>query len=179
MKYALLLISLLNFASFLWSIIGVFKKEEEQQSLKYRLLQINTGLLWVLLPYSIYNSQLSDVTYSVVTIIQLFCLATFWAHTKIVKENSFSIVFSEDKPKKLIRSGFYKRIRHPFYTIYLVSYFSISLATLDILTLTLSATMLLLYTDAAKFEENKFSNSDLKAEYDQYKKESGMFYPKF
>lgn len=178
MKFAFLTISILNFLSYFWSVIGIFKKVEEQSTLNYRLLQINSLALWGALPIAIVKSELSSAVYFLGVGIQMFCLVSFWAHSKIVRNHNFSIVFSKDLPTKLIREGFYKKIRHPFYTIYTITYFSIAIITQDLVSLLLSATMFAIYVKAAKFEEKKFKNSTLNMEYDEYKKVSGMFYPR-
>lgn len=173
------IIVLLNFLSFAWSVIGVFRKVEDQDRLMYRLLQLNSVLIWSLGGYLVVTQDLWLWQAVVLAGIQLFCLGTFWSLSRIVKRNSFSIVFSRDVPTQLVRQGLYNWIRHPFYMVYLLSYFSLSIVCQNFLLLLLSVSITLLYYRAAKAEEAKFLNSSLAAEYREYQNRTFKFLPKF
>lgn len=179
MKSLLAAVVIFNFVSFWWSVIGVFKKVSEQNLLYYRLLQINSLIIWIALVSSVLQSQLSIETYVICIITQIIFSVLFWKHTKLVKQNNFSIVFSHDQPQTLVRNGFYKYVRHPFYSIYFVSYATLAVATLDIISILFTLSIGALYYKAAKQEEKKFEQSALAAQYQVYKAEVGMFFPKF
>ncbi len=142
-------IVLLNFISFLWSVIGVFSKHSARDDKSYLLLQLNSVALWV-----------------------------FWRHTKIASGYRFSLVFSKDIPNQLIVVGLYKYVRHPFYMIYLITYFSVALVTRSPLVIVLSITMFVIYRKAALMEESKFLDSPLGGEYADYIKRTGRFFPR-
>jgi protein-S-isoprenylcysteine O-methyltransferase Ste14 len=178
MNHSVLLLTLVNFFSYWWSVIGVFKKPHEQDLFKYRLLQINSVIIWAISIYCIYSNLITFHAEFILDAFLLGCSILFWHQSQIVKKNDFSLVFSKDAPKKLVKSGLYGRIRQPFYTIYLICYFSISIVYKSPLLFFFSTTMFLIYLDAAVFEERKFLNSDLKLEYLQYKCETHMFFPK-
>lgn len=178
MKSLLAAVVLFNFVSFWWSVIGVFKKVSEQNLLYYRLLQINSFVLWVSLVYSVLQSHLRIEIYAICLFVQIICSVLFWKHTKLVKQNNFSIVFSHDKPQALIRNGFYKYVRHPFYSIYFITYATLAIATFDITSIVLTLSIGVLYYKAAKQEEKKFEQSALADRYQEYKAEVGMFFPK-
>lgn len=92
--------------------------------------------------------------------------------------NGFTTAFSKDSPTQLVRKGLYSKIRHPFYMTYLLSYFSLAIGLLDFRITIVSLVMFYVYISAAKFEENKFLNTNLKDHYLAYKKQAGMFFPK-
>lgn len=168
----------LNFGSFFWSVFGVFTKHPDFDRKNYRLLQLNSLLLYFSCLYFLFFSNPSAEALVVYNLILCLCLAGFWYNSKLVKNYQFSIVFSHDLPKKILKSGLYRFIRHPYYLIYIITYFSTAFITKNIFVLFLSSTMLALYYKAAKFEENKFSISPLKEEYSNYMKTTGMFLPK-
>lgn len=178
MKLLLISVSLLNFLSYLWSVIGLFKRGIEQQKFQYKLLQVNSFVLWLCLLLAIYNSEKSNICYASLSMFQFFLLYLFWMQSKIVRENEFSIVFSKDKPKKLVKIGLYRYVRHPFYAIYILCYLSIALVMLDIVSIFLTLLIFVIYYRAASFEELKFHNSILSLDYSEYKKNTGMFFPK-
>lgn len=182
MKWILLFFAISNFLSFFWSVHGIFKKVSDQRVFHYRLLQLNSLALWLLavkelasLPFSA-NYILWD---TLTIMLQIFCLITFWQQSHIVKENKFSIVFSNDMPIKLVASGLYTRVRHPFYMIYLLCYFSIAMRTQSPLLWILSLSIFLLYYEAAKSEEKKFLSGPLAGDYLRYRKSTWMFVPKW
>ncbi len=180
MKWLLLFFAVCNFLSFFWSVIGVFKKNSDQDVFRYRLLQLNSLLLWITSCYQIFSLEEPDLLpFTLMILVQIICLVAFWSQSAIVKRNSFTIAFSKDLPQRLITEGLYKRVRHPFYMIYLFCYFSIALGTQSILLAGLSASILAIYFVAAKGEELKFLSSPLSEEYKAYRTKTWMFFPKF
>lgn len=180
MGWKLLCISLIliNFLSFFWSVIGVFSKKEGVLKTKYRILQFTTLLTWVVNLYISITANVGNLNYIIESLILTISLTIFWKHAYIVKRNSFSIVYTNDKPIKLIQEGLYKYIRHPFYSAYILCYLSIAISFFSISSFIMALIMLFIYRDAALFEENKFFDSSLNDEYVQYRKKTGMFFPK-
>lgn len=178
MKDILFVLTLFNILSYAWSVVGIFKTVESQDIGQYRLLQINSILLWASILHAVWIADLNSFLFLVNILIQIGCGVSFWVHSRIAKASRFSVVYSKDMPISLIRKGFYKKIRHPFYMIYLLTYFSISLSTMDPYSLFFSLTILIIYFRAAKFEEAKFSLSPMREDYASYKESTGMFLPK-
>lgn len=183
MKFFLLAVVFFNFSSYCWSVIGVFKTVNQRDLLQYRILQISSLLVW---SYSLYTIWISsevnakEINTKIVTLslIQIFCAISFWKLSRLARENEFTLAFSKDQPQKLVKKFFYERVRHPFYMIYLLSYYSIAITFMDGLGFTLCLIMNVIYFRAAKLEESKFLNSDLASEYIKYMKETWMFFPK-
>lgn len=179
MKYLLIGILVLNYFSFFWSVIKVFRKNEEQNLILYRVLQITSLSFWI---YSIYvvleKVETSDFEIMALLAIQVFCLIAFWQNSKIVKRNSFAIIYSKGEPLKLVEEGFYKRVRHPFYMIYLLCYLSVGIWSLNPILIGLNALLLGLYYAAALSEERKFLLGKHSVEYANYRKRTHMFFPR-
>ncbi len=178
MHYLAVALLVLNFGSFFWSVFGVFSRHPDFDRKNYRLLQINSLLLYFSCLYFLFIASPSTKSLVVYNFILSLCLVGFWYNSKLVKNYQFSIVFSRDLPKKILKLGLYRFIRHPYYLIYNITYFSTALITKNIFVLLLSMSMLALYYKAAKFEEKKISMSPLKEEYLDYMKTTGMFLPK-
>ena len=169
---------ILNLGSFFWSVFGVFVKYPDFDQIKYRILQINSLALYFACAIAAFNNSISlklNLAYSVTL---LLCLIFFWINSNQVKKYRFSIIFSNDIPNSILKSGLYRFVRHPFYIIYMIVYISTAFFTADLWVFILSTTIFYLYYKAARKEENKFLSSDLKTEYDNYLKKTGMFFPK-
>lgn len=179
MREYLFIIAFLNFASYFWSVFGVFRSHSEKESIAYRALQINSILIWFCGLYLIFVNENFSNLHGFVLTIQVACLAAFWNTSTIARKNRFTIAFSKDVPVKLIQYGLYRYVRHPFYTIYSICYISLIFVSFDVVYSLLVFSMLIIYFLAAKKEEKKFLATDnLSHSYEIYKKRTGMFFPK-
>lgn len=178
MSFILFSVAIANFLSFAWSVIGVFTKNEDQSKMKYRFLQISSIATWFFCSYACYVTEASALQIISCAVIQVVCLTAFWKTSSIVKRHKFTIAYSKDAPVKLVKEGLYGKVRHPFYAIYLVSYFSIGLILVDPPAMAASLVMLWVYFDAARIEERKFLESELASQYIEYRKKTHMFAPK-
>ncbi len=175
-----LAITLLCFGSFLWSVIGVFRKPKGSISVMYRVLQVSSVWTWV---YSIYAISLKSSLVLWVQIpaliLALFSLWIFWATRNWIKEKDFSLVFNNEAPSHLETCGPFSWVRHPFYSSYLLCYFSVVLFTLDLLMAVTVIFMVALYFKALNDEERKFQLGEFSEAYNQYREKTGALFPKF
>jgi protein-S-isoprenylcysteine O-methyltransferase Ste14 len=88
-----------------------------------------------------------------------------------------TLAFSRDVPVKLLKSGIYGRIRHPFYLAYTVTWSAGAVAIGTMIVAATAAIMWVIYYRAARLEEDKFMCSDLRDEYLSYRKNTAMFVP--
>ena len=100
-----------------------------------------------------------------------------WA-LRTVRGKFFSLALSNDTPQFLLTSGPYMYIRNPFYASYLLAYVSAAILFPGIATLGVLAMMGITLAMTARFEERKFQRSGLAAEYESYRRKTGMFIPK-
>lgn len=92
--------------------------------------------------------------------------------------HKLSLAFSTDVPTGLNQSGIYRRVRHPFYLAYALTWLAVVVGTLHPCALLALALMLGFYLTAAQREEGKFLGSPLAAAYRDYQGQSGMFLPR-
>ncbi|MES2526667.1 MAG: methyltransferase [Bdellovibrionota bacterium] len=177
MKYTLLTCATLNYLSYFCCLFAIFRSHKEVHSLQFSLLKLNTLALWVSGPVLIWNST-PHAGYLFISVVQLLCLAGFWSTSRIASRNQFTTVYSKDTPVKLVRSGLYKYVRHPFYLIYLMTYGSIVFVAPSMIYSALVVSITALYIHAARTEEAKFQASVLSLEHKRYQDETGMFLPK-
>jgi len=105
-------------------------------------------------------------------------LALFWWAIRTNRRKPLSFAFSDDLPEHLVCEGPYRRIRHPFYTAYLLSWLVTPVATAEPLMLVPFAVMAVIYAAAARVEERKFEATGLGESYARYRGVAGMFWPR-
>ena len=94
------------------------------------------------------------------------------------REGRLHFAFDVEHPVSLVTTGPYRRVRHPFYTSYLIFWTGLAIGTWSLWAFPVLAAMAALYTTAARGEEAKFANSPMAAEYAAYKARTGMFWPR-
>ena len=179
--YFAVILCILNFLSFWYSVVGVFVRKDGGESKNYRLLQLASSAMWISSVLVLFQQASSFTVNRALALIffQTVCLVIFWSHLKIVKQNKFSLIFSSDQPAVLVDArGLYKWVRHPFYFTYLICYLSIAVLTKSLLLSLLCSILMVIYCQAARFEENKFLQSDLRDRYLNYQKRTFMLVPK-
>lgn len=110
------------------------------------------------------------------------CMASsyylFKATCHVHKNKKLTAIFSENLPEHLVTEGPYRKIRHPFYTAYLLNYAGAAIAIFKLWALVIFIGLYLLYRYAASQEEAKFNASQLQLSYRDYQKNTGLFIPK-
>ena len=174
---------LAGFAFFLfaWFAIGVKTvfRNPGQQIFGYNLLKFGAatnglGIVWSIA----LERDLSLLKFYTVFLCFALSLILFRWAAYTIRHQKLSVAFSTDLPNFFIRQGPYRFIRHPFYLAYMTGYLGGIIAVPNFLTITGTLFMLGIYIWAARFEEKKFSASDLSSEYMKYKKEVGLIFPK-
>ena len=105
-------------------------------------------------------------------------LALFARARAAVRGKFFSYAYSDDPPRFLMKTGPYAYVRNPFYSSYLLSYLAAAILFPGVATLLVFVGMAWFLTAAARQEERKFATSDLAAEYESYRQQTGRFIPK-
>lgn len=173
-------IFILNIASYVYSILYTFKKAETMENTSYRVFQIVTLICWGIYFHEIYKVGYVLNFYSVVaTVLSILMLGSFWYLNNFIKNKNFHLIFSNNKPDIFLKMGPYRYVRHPFYSTYIIFYFSVTLYCRTLPSLLCSLSLLLIYLYAADWEERRILNSDYGTEYLKYKRSTGMLFPKF
>ena len=112
----------------------------------------------------------------------VLCLASwalfFWA-VRTTRGAGLALAFSGAHPPAVLMSGPYRYVRHPFYTSYLVFWFSTCIATTSGLPWIGLLLLVICYVIAAREEEKVMSRGRLGADYADYASRTGMFLPWF
>jgi protein-S-isoprenylcysteine O-methyltransferase Ste14 len=103
----------------------------------------------------------------------------FVAALRATRGCCLTVAFTADAPRQLVSTGPYRYIRHPFYACYCLTWLASAASTHSVALLVVFVCMTLLYRWAARFEEEKFSQSELATEYARYRERSGIFLPVF
>lgn len=125
-----------------------------------------------------FANQSSLLTNSLGLIASVISLWLFFSTSKVHKKIKLTPIYSTNKPNHLVTDGPYKKVRHPFYSSYLLNYAGAALASANIWAALIVISLAILYRQAALQEEKKFSQSDLDNEYLAYKQNTGLFIPK-
>lgn len=105
-------------------------------------------------------------------------LSLFWWAIRTNRKKPLNIAFTESKPDHLVQNGPYRLVRHPFYTSYIIGWTAAPIASGQYWLLTIAVIFVFLYYQAANFEESLFANSPQSSNYDEYRRRTGMFFPK-
>lgn len=101
----------------------------------------------------------------------------FRSAIKATAAHKLSLAFSTDVPTGLNQSGIYRRVRHPFYLAYALTWLGAVVGTLHLGAVLTLVVMLGFYVTAARREERKFLSSPLADAYREYQGRAGMFLP--
>ena len=105
-------------------------------------------------------------------------LALFWRAVAAFRTERPRIAFSPGVPDDLVTRGPYRLIRHPFYVAYTLSWIGGALGAPNWATIAAVPVMGYLYVRAARAEETEIAHSPMGQEYANYKRRTGMFFPR-
>lgn len=185
MKALILAVLTVNFLSFWYSMR--FFRDGGVSRLAMAALILSAPWIWgmsLLAPVienpnqGFFEMGSAAVADGALVIVELATLIMFWRLSYIAKAAQLTLAFSPDLPRKLLHKGPYQYVRHPFYTVYLVSYLSVAVRYGSVWVAAPSAFAVAFYYQAARTEENKFARSPLAEDYARYKAMTGMFFPR-
>ena len=169
-------ISLAILQAFNWAITGHFRSEKMPTGMKLIVVASTiTGLALLALLWT--GSQPLGAQF-VGMAIEVCGLGLFAVAIAATKQVRFRMAFDDGVPDRLVTSGPFKYIRHPFYTSYLVFWTGFALITFSWLAVPLLLVMAAIYFRAAWGEEQKIATSDLADQHRLYRQQAGMFWPK-
>lgn len=162
------------------SVFFVFKKVESTGNTRYRIFQVQFLSTWGYFFTLLYREGVpgEPIVAGVASMMILACMSLFFHCSSLIRKNKLSIVFSEDSPQFHISKGPYSYVRHPFYTSYIFTYVAVAMVMQSWVLTAMASAMFVTYYLAARYEESKFLNSNLKESYRAYMDKTGMFFPK-
>lgn len=125
----------------------------------------------------LFMAPLSDL-WPAASILSVGSLALFVWTVRTTRHAGFALAFAGAQSPRLLMSGPFHYIRHPFYTAYLIFWLGTFFATSSSLSLSGFVVLLVCYVIAAREEERIMSRGQLAAEYAGYASKTGMFLPR-
>ncbi len=101
-----------------------------------------------------------------------------WAR-RTIRYRKFRIAWSGEVPETLCESGPYRFVRHPLYLSYILAFAALLAALPTVWTVLIFAFNIALFVHAAFSDQRSLAESPLAADYADYKKRVGMFFPRF
>lgn len=110
--------------------------------------------------------------------VECFGLWLFWMAIRASREARLKMAFDVANPHGLVMTGPYRYLRHPFYTSYLVFWIGWAIATWSAWSLIPLLAITVIYVIAALGEERKFSRTEMAEAYEEYRRQTGFFWPR-
>jgi protein-S-isoprenylcysteine O-methyltransferase Ste14 len=117
-------------------------------------------------------------TWPAAPILSFGSLALFTWAVRATRHAGLALAFAGVQPSRLLVTGPFRHLRHPFYMSYLTFWLATCVATTSSICMLGSAILLVCYFVAAREEERDISRTRLSAEYASYALETGMFFPR-
>lgn len=137
--------------------------------------QTITLMIWINIFHVIFNDTLSTTNIKIGIIVQFCMLVTFWSH---IRNSGRTSIETHDEVKITISQfGLYKFIRHPVFSIYIFTYFSIFYLFTDITGIILTLSIALIYVQIGKHRDLQMLDSELAGEYESYMRKTGVLMP--
>lgn len=179
MSFIITTLMIFNTFAFAMAFIFLFRNKVRFKSTELLILKV-LGILntFLVLYLAITINEWSEFQGSVTVILLFLSSLIFFAAYKETKAQPFDLAFSTEKPHRLLTSGIYSIIRHPFYTSYTLTWLAACLISINLAMCFLTTALIILYYRAANFEESNFLHSHIGPEYKAYQQRTGMFFPK-
>lgn len=134
-----------------------------------------TGLLYMLALWKIEQPAAAQITG---LFVQLLSIALFWWAISASKKARLRFAFDKEAPASLLQDGPYAYVRHPFYTSYILFWTGWAAAVWTLWAVLPLAFLIAVYVRAARDEESNFAATPFAAQYAQYRRRAGLFWPK-
>ena len=177
MQLVLLCSFSLSIASLVWARFCVFRIGSKREQLA---AYIYDPIAVIHIFFSFYNFAISsDIPdFLEVSSLLLLMLGAILFTSSLLTTRTLQFA-SSGKNSAIIKSGSFHIVRHPFYVSYSCTWLATSILFNSlILWITLSS-LLAFYAFSAKREEEAILRSNYSREYENYKSEVGMFFPRY
>lgn len=174
MRAIVFLADLISFASFGWAMWRHFQRAGSP-----RLGMALTGLsVPAFAAVNLAALATRPLTYPMAALLlDAASMALFWSAIAVTRGKRLAACFQGHVPAAIVRTGPYRRIRHPFYSSYILTWTSGCAATGWWPLAMIAAVMTGVYYCAARREEMGFLRSPLREEYRRWMRETGRFLP--
>ena len=173
---AVTIVSVAVVGFYAWSLRGHFSSPEMPDGTKIiSAAVITTTLFFLFLIW--FRAQSVELRIAGLA-IQVASATLFWWAISASRNAQLRYAFDPEGPRGLVTTGPYRYLRHPFYTSYVIFWSGWALATGSIWAIVPVVAFVVIYLTAAKDEERKFANSPMAADYDAYRRRTGLLFPR-
>jgi protein-S-isoprenylcysteine O-methyltransferase Ste14 len=165
-----------DFILFVWALRGHFVSTSVPPGMW--LVSVLSACAFITFLACLASTDLSWPWFGVGALVHLLALALFVAAFRSTRQKRVTLAFDRDTPTFLVRDGVYRRLRHPFYASYILFWVGCCIQVRTPAMFAVSTTLAALYLGAAIAEERKFAASSLAAAYRDYRKQTGLLWPK-
>ena len=159
-----------------WSGRGHF--QSDKMPLGSMIIAVTILVTTALDLYLVWSREQPLAALIVGLVLQAGGISLFALTIRASREARLRMAFDEGNPRGLVREGPYRYVRHPFYVSYIIYFSGFAIATWSIVAIFPIAIILVIYITAARMEEAKFANTAMAAEYEEYRRTTGFFFPK-
>jgi protein-S-isoprenylcysteine O-methyltransferase Ste14 len=164
------------FAAFIWALRGHFVSAAVP--IRMWLVSAVSACAFVAFIAGLAATAPSELRFGTGAVTHLAALALFLAAVRSTRQRRVTLAFDRDMPEFLVKAGVYRRVRHPFYSSYLLFWAGCCIQCPTFPMITCAVALAALYGWAALTEERKFAVSRLAREYQAYRRDTGLFWPK-
>jgi len=177
LQYVLLAIACLVYGGFTVGYLGFFRRPHGLPR-EMKIVALVTGAVTWLQLALIAGRSARWPNFILALLLYLAAAGLYGWAVRTTRRRRLSVAFSADQPEFLLAEGPYRKIRHPFYSAYLLYWIAGTIAAREpwlVATIALAGGSFLW---AALREERKFEASPLATAYRSYRARTGMFVPK-
>jgi protein-S-isoprenylcysteine O-methyltransferase Ste14 len=169
-------VSLTVIAEFVWAMRFHFKTDKMALAAKSISL---IGTLAIILFIYLQFTRVQPIAVLVAGVaLGVLSSVIFIAAIRASRKAQLYFVFEGRRPDALLKDGPFAYIRHPFYASYVLLWGAWGLATWAPISVLPVAVLTAIYVNAARGEERNIALSPLAADYAQYKRQAGFFWPR-
>lgn len=132
---------------------------------------VATLVLGLYIPIHLYNGIAALA-------VLAFSLTLYELARRAVRSRNLYVAWSGSVPDSVCNEGPYAYIRHPIYASYILAFLAVFIAMPMIVTAAVLVFNVVLFTHAALSDERSLLSGALATDYAQYKKRTGMFFPR-
>lgn len=169
------LVALATLGSYIWSVRNHFETAARQAGT--RLIDVMVLVCAVYCSWMTWQAVQEPSIQLVGIAVMLGGLVLFWATIRETRNAKLLAAFSDKNPASLVSTGPYSYVRHPFYSAYILFWLGFAISTGSLVAIGLSLIMVVIYWQAAKQEEQKFSGTQMADDYAAFAKGRKRFIP--
>ena len=179
LMYTNIFLAFIAFLSFGWGLKKFFIQPERKTLPMYFISEVGIICAIVqLVALTLFNKNDDLLTTILGALLFIGSITLYWTTIYVNRKNKLSLAYMDDRPSFLVKEGPYRLVRHPFYLSYILTWMAVPVVMFEPWLFITTLIMSLTYLGAAFKEEKKFAVSELANEYSNYKKTTGMIFPK-